>query len=301
MMLRYVFIFFSLGLFAQQEADPIGQLASYGEQIMMESEREDREKANMAFKELLIEILENSVSPFELDFSEVKNLSALLSDDKQVYIFTWILPDFPGKEKFNGLMIIRRGKKKKQDFVLHELDDVALELSGSPYQMLSAGRWYGALYYQLFTVQHKSDTYYMLMGYRMLSDQVQKKLIDVLHIASDGVPRFGAKIFNVKKLMDYTYERPPYRLFFQYSARVSASFRYVPSEGMIILDHLSPPENSPPRVWSFYGPDFSYDGLEFIKGRWELREEISFDSGLRQPTPQNPPKKDPRTGKVQRK
>lgn len=301
MIYRLFLLFLPFGLFAQSVSEEIFRLSALGEKIMMGADSVERHQANAQFKELLIETLESAEKPFDMDFSPVKNLSVQKSDDDKVVIFTWIVPDVPGKEKMNGLLMVRRGKKKKQDFHLHELDDLAAELSGAPYQMLSGGRWYGALYYQIFTVTHKRQTYYMLMGYRPISAQVQKKLIDVLHIASDGVPRFGAKIFNVRTLMDYKYERPPYRLFFQYSTSVSASFRYLPNEKIIVLDHLSPPENAPPGMWAMYGPDFSYDGLEFVKGVWELREEITFDSGIKQDFPSDPPKKDPRTGKVQRR
>lgn len=282
-------------LFAQPVEHEMEALVETGEAIMMSPERSTRDSAQVRFRELLIDVLESSSNAFALDFTEVKNLSVLDSDDDNLRVFTWLVPGMPGTEAFHGLIMLR---KKKNDFTLIALDDHSDSLQGPEYRPLTPSQWYGALYYQLFTVTNKKDTYHMLMGYKPVDDAVQQKIIDVIHIDGHGILRFGAKIFETPKLMDWVYQRPPYRLFFNYSARVAASFRYRTEEGMIVLDHLSPPEGTPHGQWQLYGPDFSYDGLEFVKGRWVLREDIQVESGVKQPLPNRAPRKDPQTGKV---
>ncbi|MCC5917749.1 MAG: hypothetical protein JJU02_10550 [Cryomorphaceae bacterium] len=295
--MRYslIILFFPVGLFAQTLVEDIKMLADLGGNIMLEKKMEDRLEASDAFSDLLMDVLDNSNDAFEEDFSEVKNLSVLLSPDKNLRIFSWMIPDVPGKQQFRGMLIVR---KKKNDFARYVFTDAFESLINPEYMMMKPDRWYGALYYQIFEVKEKRETYYMLMGYRPLDENVQQKIIDVIHIAKDGIPRFGAKIFETPKLMDRIYERPPHRLFFNYSARVSASFKYMEKEDMIVLDHLAPPEGFPLRQWMHYGPDFSYDGLVFEKGKWKLEEGVTFDSGLKEKLPDKAPKKDPRTGKV---
>lgn len=284
---------------AQSEAEQqqLAELAAMGNAVMMSPERTTRDSAHVVFRDQLVDVLESSENAFALDFSEVKNLSVMNSDDGNLRVFTWLVPGLPGTETFHGLLIKR---KKKNDFTLISLNDRADSLQNPEYRPLTPSQWYGALYYQMFTVTDKKDTYHMLMGYRPVDDKVQQKIIDVIHIDAYGVLQFGAKIFDTPKLMDRVYHRPPYRLFLNYSAQVAASFRFRKKEDMIVLDHLSPPDGSPTGQWQFYGPDFSYDGLAFEKGKWVLKEDISVDSNIKQPLPSRAPRKDPATGKVRR-
>ncbi len=289
-------LFLSIALHAQTAVnDDMLDLVALGESVMYSETAEQRDSAHAAFFVLLKDVVADAEDPFRIDFSEVKNLSVLDSDDGSLRVFTWLVPGFPGTETFNGMLLRKMGK---EDFRIIVLEDFADSLDAPEYRPLTAGQWYGALYYQLHTVKDKNNTYHMLMGYRPHSEKVQQKLIDVIHIDEKGLLRFGAKIFDTPKLMDRVYQRPPYRLFFNYSYQAAATFRYRKEEGMIVLDHLSPPDDKPKGVWEFYGPDFSYDGLEFVKGRWVLREDISVESKLKQPLPSAPPKKDPQTGKV---
>lgn len=291
-------LFFSIALNAQIAVnDDMLNLVGLGELIMYSETAEQRDSANAAFFLLLKDIVADAEDPFSKDFSEVKNLSVMDSDDGNLRVFTWLVPGVPGSETFHGLMMQR---KKKKDFKLIPLNDRADSLQNPEYRPLSASQWYGALYYQIFTVTDKKDTYHMLMGYRPIDENVQQKIIDVIHIDAYGMLQFGAKIFETPKLMDRVYHRPPYRLFLNYSAKVAASFRFRKQENKIVLDHLSPPDGTPVGQWQFYGPDFSYDGLAFENGKWVLKEDITIDSGIEQPLPSRAPRKDPATGKVRR-
>ena len=63
------------------------------------------------------------------------------------------------------------------------------------------------------------------------------------------------------------------------------SLRYEPGPGMIVFDHLAPSDPRPESkgVYSLYGPDLSYDGLQFVKGSWILKEDLEMkNSGLNQ-------------------
>ena len=54
------------------------------------------------------------------------------------------------------------------------------------------------------------------------------------------------------------------------------------------MDHLAPQDASMKRMYSFYGPDFTYDALYWNKGHWKLEEQIealrTFPPGSPRPT-----------------
>ena len=43
---------------------------------------------------------------------------------------------------------------------------------------------------------------------------------------------------------------------------------------MIIMDHLAPEDSRFEGQYQFYGPDFSYDALEFKKGEWVFQRDV---------------------------
>ena len=46
------------------------------------------------------------------------------------------------------------------------------------------------------------------------------------------------------------------------------------------MDHLAPQDASMKRMYSFYGPDFTYDALYWNKGHWKLEEQIEAPSDI---------------------
>ena len=72
--------------------------------------------------------------------------------------------------------------------------------------------------------------------------------------------------FNGKDRMD--------RMVLEYSTQVAMSLRYDPDMDMITFDHLVPFHPIYNGNYEFYGPDGSFDGLEFAAGTWIFREDI---------------------------
>ena len=52
--------------------------------------------------------------------------------------------------------------------------------------------------------------------------------------------------------------------------------RFDEREELIVFDHLAPMEPKYEGDRSYYGPDFSYDALEFKKGKWILIENVEL-------------------------
>ncbi|RCX05404.1 hypothetical protein [Schleiferia thermophila] len=261
-------------------------LALLGREILSAETYSERNAANQEFDSLLLEALKK---PESLDylFAEVKNLSRIQSQDKKVVVYTWLLPkENPGEYEFYGYVQIR---DKNGKILLHQLKDETGQIPQPEYTALKPERWYGALYYQIIDVRHQSATYYTLLGYKPMGKVIQRKVIDVLHLHNPKKPIFGAPIFYVQDFVDRRYMRKPFRLFYDYSASVSATMRYREKEKMIIMDHLAPPDYSKKGIYAVYGPDFSYDGLYWNNGHWHLKEQIRFDTGIKDDIPSVPP------------
>ena len=80
-------------------------------------------------------------------------------------------------------------------------------------------------------------------------------------------PRFiKGLFFNGKDRVD--------RMVLEYSSQVAISVRYDPLMDMVAFDHLVPFHPIYNGNYEFYGPDGSFDGLEFSAGTWILREDI---------------------------
>jgi hypothetical protein len=55
---------------------------------------------------------------------------------------------------------------------------------------------------------------------------------------------------------------------------VAITLRYDPDLDLIAFDHLVPFHPVYHNNFEFYGPDGSFDGLEFSNGTWTLKEDI---------------------------
>lgn len=271
---------------SQDLKDYESNLARLGQIILKSEDYDQRKQASDRFYDLLREALDQPGS-FSYPFVEVKNLSRLQSRDKSVNIFTWLLPSVEtGSYEYFGILQL---KDKKNKIHVITLRDKSSEIQQAEYTALNPSRWYGALYYQIIDIQHRNQTFYTLIGYRPQGFGVQRKVLDVLVAKNPKNIQFGAQIFYVQDFMDRRYMRKPFRLFYDYSAGVSATVRYNEKEKMIIMDHLAPPDASKKGVFTVYGPDFSYDGLYWKEGHWHLKEQIKFDTGIREEIPAVPP------------
>ncbi len=52
------------------------------------------------------------------------------------------------------------------------------------------------------------------------------------------------------------------------------TLEYDRKNKQIIFDHLAPPNSQYEGIYSFYGPDLSYDAYVLNKDRWQLLLEI---------------------------
>ena len=110
-------------------------------------------------------------------------------------------------------------------------------------------------------------TYYTLIGWDGANYLINRKVVEVLYFDRKGMPLFGKKIFKLEKTNTG-------RLIFEYADRTTMILRHNEKQDIIVLDHLSPPEQRFTGMFQYYGPDFSYDALIFRGGKWVLMNDI---------------------------
>lgn len=269
-------------LAAQELQETEKELARLGINSIQLRTEEERLAASDSFTMVLEEVLLLEEA-FTFPFDAVKNLSKLVSPDKDFRIFTWSVPLKNGSFAYYGKIMLKADK----GFDVITLTDNAIDIEKPEFQLLKPDHWYGAVYYDIVKTKHKKTTYYTLLGYRPDNAEHHEKVLEVISSENLENLRFGAKAFNTPLVNGIKYERPPFRLILRYNPKTVALLRYQQNENRIVMDHLAPPDASMQKNWATYGPDFTYDALNWDDGMWQLTEGIAIE-GQRQPTPPAP-------------
>ena len=203
----------------------------------------------------------------EFAFDSLKKYRVMLeSPDKQVRLFTWDVEADDGTHCYFGFIYAYNRKTKK--FEVYELKDKSEGMKDPENAILDNTKWFGAYYYQIAETKYKKKKQYVLLGWDGNNRMSAKRLIDVLYFDSKGFPKFGDGIFTKEngKIVK--------RIIFEYTAGVFMLLRYDEEKQVIIFDHLSPSNPNLEGQYAFYGPDFSYDMLEFKDGKWKYVKNV---------------------------
>jgi hypothetical protein len=203
----------------------------------------------------------------EFVFDSLRKYKVMLeSSDKQVRIFTWDVPANDFTHMYYGFVQAYNRKSKKYE--VYELKDKSETIRDPENAMLDNTKWFGACYYSIIETKYKKKKYYTLLGWDGNNRNTNKKLVDVLTLNEKGFPKFGDAIFSDEKV------KMKKRMIFEFKAGLVMSLRYDEDSQGIIFDHLSPSDPSLEGVYSFYGPDFSYDMLQFKEGKWQYIKNV---------------------------
>lgn len=247
-------------------------LSALMSKVYSNSSVSEREEANSEF----IKLFKNSIvrpNAFDFPFDSLKHLGKVKSDDGQVRIFTWNYPLTGGNQKYFGFIVLNN---KKGVLSLIELIDNRQAITNPIKDVLSKSNWMGALYYSIIDVPIKGMTYYILLGLDFNNLFTSKKIIEVLSIDKQGEVSFGSEVFHVGELTLN-------RVVFEFSARATMMLRYIPESKTIVFDHLSPSRPNLTENFQFYGPDFTYDGFKFEKGKWVYVRNLDLRNPRREP------------------
>lgn len=254
------------------ERPPIDSLVTWSTTFSSAPREPERRKALYSFNEEFAQYVRSMPTPEEL--AQIKPISKVASEDGKLEIYTWVFPRAGGIFEFYGWMHYNGNW-------IELIDSSGLHSEGIEYHWMGSKKWYGAYYYDIVTTKYKGDVYYNLLGFRPRLQGHQEKVVEAIKKV-ETLPelRWGAQVFNTPIVEDIEFKRKPYRLVFRYSPQHNATLRWIKKEKMILVDHLAPPDASQKKRWEFYGPDFSYDGLEWVDGSWILQKRVVFDSPI---------------------
>jgi hypothetical protein len=235
-----------------------------------ESERIEGNKKFMAIWEKVIQ----DPNCLHYPFDSVVEVSKLMPKNKKFKLITWNLPLDNGNHAFFGYLlvdnskVIKKGLFKKeviQEYEFFRLLDRSSSVNNPETYIGSTEKWFGMLYTSLI----ECDDYYTLIGWDGNDKLVQRKFIDVLYFKTDGTPVFGKDVFKIPR-------KSPRRLMFQYSTEVSMSIKYNEKLNKIVYSHLAPKSIGEvlEGQYQYYGPDGSFDALDYKKGRWVPVEDV---------------------------
>lgn len=241
--------------------------------INNESEPE-RYNANYTFIKTLVSALKAPRS-FNFQFDSLKTISILTAPDKRFRIFTWHVMNNDGSYRYYGTVQMNNPDGK---LVMFPLVDYSALFKNAADSLTTSDKWYGAQYYRIIPVTSNVKTpYYILLGWKGNTVKSTKKVIEVIHFKGDKA-YFGMPVFDGGKE-----NQGRHRIIFEYTRQVSMGLNYDAEKGLIVFDHLAPPDPKLQGSFEFYGPDMSYDGYKRANGRWKLMEDIE----LRNPPSEN--------------
>jgi hypothetical protein len=214
----------------------------------------------------ILEIMPEALSldgAMEYSWSGLNRIGVVTSEDGRMRLLTWHLADDPDAYRYFGFIqveqkrghakvfpLLSNGKKQRGVFKLDQsIDD-----------------WYGKLYYGIVTNAVKRKKYYTLLGMDFNDSRSNIKTVEVMTIQRNRPVFVKEMFFNGRDRVD--------RLVLEYSDQVVISVHYDPNLDMIAFDHLVPFHPIYEKNFEFYGPDGSFDGLEFSGGSWVYREDI---------------------------
>lgn len=199
---------------------------------------------------------------FNHPFSSLQNLGKITSSDQELRVYSWNCVLGSGDYCYYALLQKKNGRKYDLQELRHDL-----EQENHMERKLSASQWLGALYYQIVPFKHKDKSLYLLLGWDGNKGRTSKKVIETLGFSKSGDPVLGFPVINWrgKRLS---------RVIFEYSDQAQMKLKYHKKTNTLVFDHLSPSEPRYINQFEYYGPDFSYDALEFKDGFWNLVEEF---------------------------
>lgn len=259
-----VFLLLSTVLTAESiSQEPARDTAFYRESLSRlflaaSSETDDKRREQISDSLIAVtgEYLASDI-PFEHIFSDIRYMGYYMASDSLVKIVSWNIPLNIGSNSYVCFVVRREGEEKH----IHLLSGDRGTLSIDQNQQFAAEDWYGVLYYDIIPFNSDNRELYLMPGLDMNDLYTNGKVVEVMGFGEDGIPYFGEKVIRSgDSLLS--------RMLFRYSSNSSMMLRYESENERMVFDHLSPAEPSFSGIYSYYGPDSSYDALEFRGGEW---------------------------------
>lgn len=282
--LTFLFLFFIyLPVHAQQSNPELLKIAEdscilYSKQINSNLSDQENTEINKKLCFILKKFL-NTSSSFEYPLDSFKLAAKIYAPDKSFRIISWNIPLDNGEYKYFGF--IQAYNAKSNELRVFELTDRSDEITNPENSVLSAGKWFGAIYYKILKEKVDNRTYYTMLAIQYHNLVITRKMVEIFFFDEYGNPVFGAPIILVGN-------KKKHRLVFDYSALASVHLNYDEKLKMIVFDHVAAAEPKYNGQFEYYGPDLTFDGLLFKKGLWVYTSNLDLRQPSR-PTPKHKP------------
>ncbi|MBR4230384.1 MAG: hypothetical protein IKR83_06700 [Bacteroidales bacterium] len=214
--------------------------------------------------------------------------SVLTSPDKLFRIFTWAVVRDDGEFECFGAVQFYNDKEEEYQYQL--LHDKSEEIMNREESLLTADRWFGAVYQEIIQTQMGDRTLYTLLGWNGVDNLTERKIIEPV-ILRGGVPQFGAAAFrrerNIRRIvLEYTndamvnlsYEMQTIQDVQHERVKVKGTNRYRTvekikerKERVIMFDEVEPQVPGMEGLFQYYVPSGVELAYAFVDGKWELR------------------------------
>lgn len=194
-------------------------------------------------------------------FTKLKDrLNIIFPDDNAFRIFNWSINTSEVTHRYYGAVQLPGDHLK-----LYGLSDDAEDIGkGAEDSVLTGGKWYGAIYYNIITVDFNGQKIYTLFGFTEEGIVSNKKLLDPMRITEKGVV-FGAPIFGVASKTNPG--QPINRFILEYKKGVHVSMNWDKEKQVIMFDDLASEVNDPNRKYTFV-PTGQYNCLRWQGDNW---------------------------------
>jgi hypothetical protein len=296
MLIRHLacFLFFFIACsfsLRSQEHMSLSMLDDSLSSIQRKIQKTDNDSARQSLNTLFRTMLKTAIElpgSFTYPFGFLKKLAKMTSPDKKFRIYNWNLPVTNGSNLYFCFLQVH-DKNSKHTFRIIELNDRSDSIPDPEHSALSAGCWYGALYYEIISEKSETGTIYTLLGWEGTNLSEMQKIIEILTFDNKNLPHFGKKIFNKYK------DGENRRVIFKYSPVATMVLRYEEqylSKGkkwnasnrtfeesrskasMIVCDRLVTIETSEGKGQVFVPAGDVYDGFIFENDRWNFVESV---------------------------
>jgi len=175
-----------------------------------------KEEANEAFMAMMRDALSLKNS-FRYPFDSLNLVSIQVSPDNRLRLITWMIARSNGTYSYYGF--VQSYSRRDNDYVVYELTDLSDQIEQPETKVLDHKSWYGAVYYDIIYTRSGQQRYYTLLGWDGNDPLVRRKIIEVVTLRSNGMPRFGHNLFRY----EISQQR---RIFFEYSSLTTMNLRY---------------------------------------------------------------------------
>jgi len=247
-------------------------LKSFSDTILDSRQQINRIIATINFIPTFVQALKFPGS-FDYPFDSLRFMHKLEPADKSFRMYNWVLKYNDGTCRYYSAI---QWNTYGDSLKLTALRDYSAKMDTDIERVvLDKDRWYGALYYDIFTMRAHKKTYYFLLGWRAQTPISNEKEVEVMTI-EDGKPIFGAPVFvdKDKKVKD--------RYTFQFRKDATMLLNFIPEQKLITFDNLVPPNPQAEGKYFTYAPDGTYGYFAWKHGKWVYQEKELFE-GVKRP------------------